>query len=243
MEGRIFEIITSDRKGKVDTRNDNVGIITIFDLADDVQENATVEFELESDDNGEQYARFIRTVERNQTIFNTEDRDRWYEWGENEENDFLTNIVPRIQLDIRSNPEKAYKLWAIDLYDYTNDRYADLKTQNTPFFTCSKYNYKGKPYDPAYAVSFNKKDYEYYRRNYPECDIYFWINWTQLEYKTFRVQPVYGVWRAPFAKMAQLIESKEVALHTYAHRVNDDHNAKDSYIFSLADENVFEKIL
>lgn len=243
MEGRITEIIREEKKGKVDTRNDKYKILTIYNLTDDVQENSTVVFDVAISARGYPYAKFKRVAERNQAIFNTEDRDRWYELGNNEELDFLKNVVPKTGLDIIINPEKTSAPWAIDLFDRTNNRYADLKTQNTPFFYCSQYKYNGKPYDPSYTVTFNRKDYEYYSSDYPECDIYFWVNWTQLEYKNIHVQPICGVWRASFSKMAELIQKNAVALHKYTHRANDDHNAKDSFLFSLSDESVFQRIV
>ena len=243
MEGRITEIIREERKGRVDTRNDNYRILTIYNLTDDVQEDSTVEFDVVLSARGYPYAKFIRVVERNQAIFNTEDRDRWYELGNNEELDFINNVVPRIGLDIIINPEKASIPWAIDLFDCTNNRYADLKTQNTPFFYCFQYMYNGQPYDPSYTVTFNKKDYEYYYSNYPECDIYFWVNWTQLEYRDIYVQPINGVWKASFSRMAELIHENAVALHTYMHRTNDDHNARESFLFNLLDESVFQRIV
>lgn len=39
---------------------------------------------------------------------------------------------------------------------------------------------------------------------------------------------MYGVWRAPFLRMAEKIKANEVALHEYIYRKNDDHNARDS---------------
>ena len=243
MEGRITEITRSEGKGKVDTRNDHLGIPTIYRLTDEVRVDSTVEFDIVTSAKGNTYARFISLVERNQVRFNTEDRDRWYEWGENDENDFITNVVPRFGLDIRKNPEKELRPWAIDMFDYTNYRYADLKTQNTPFFTCLKYMYNGRPYDPNYTVTFNRKDYEHYLSHYPECDIYFWINWTQCRYKNICVQPIHGVWRASFARMAEMIQAGTVVLHAYIHRTDDDHNAKDSFLLNLLDESVFHRMI
>ena len=42
--------------------------------------------------------------------------------------------------------------------------------------------------------------------------------------------------------MALCIENGDAPLHPYMHRVNDDHNAKDSYVFNLKNEDVFEKV-
>lgn len=127
--------------------------------------------------------------------------------------------------------------------DYSNNRPADLKTQTTPFFKVSKYKYKGVRCDPAYSVTFNRKDYENYKQNYPNCDIYFWVCWKQLEYKGITVPKINGVWRGVFSKMAMCIESGSAPLHPYVHRKDDDHNAKDSFVFNLLDEEVFERLI
>lgn len=245
MEGRLVSLDINNKRGIVDTRNDNYGRLTIYFsiIPANLVIDATVEFEIKVSAAGNTYAKFISMVERNQAIFNTEDRDQWYEWGEDEEDDFINHIVPRIGVNLIINPAKATSPWEIDLYDNTNQKYADLKTQNTPFFTAGRYNYNGSPYNPQFAVTFNKKDYENYRDSHPDCDIYFWINWTQLQYRNITLQPLYGVWRASFQRMREKIENNEVVLHAYMHRTNDDHNAKDSYIFDLSDTTVFERLL
>lgn len=245
MKGRLVSINRKDKYGRVETRNDELGTLTIYfkEITDDIQENCTVEFEVATSKIGNTYAKFVSVVERNQVLFNTEDRDQWYVWGEDEENDFVEKVVPRLHIDLRINPQKARCPWAIDLHDYTHDRPADLKTQNTPFFTAGRYMYGNVPYDPTYAVTFNRKDYENYVQRYPECDIYFWVYWKQLAYRDIRVQRICGVWRASFQRMAEKIEAGEVALHPYMNRVNDDHNAKDSYVFDLRDTTVFERLV
>ena len=180
---------------------------------------------------------------RNQAPFSTEDRARWYEWGEDAEADFVEKIVPQIGLDIRKNPEKERCSWAIDLFDYTNNRPADLKVQNTPFFTVAKYRYCGKRCDPAYSVTLNRKDFENYQANHPDCFIYFWVHWTQREYRDITVPELYGVWQAELSKLGERIQRGEAPLHAYQNRQTDDHNARDSYVFSLRDEEVFERLL
>ena len=152
-------------------------------------------------------------------------------------------LIIAIRDKIIINPEKATKPWVIDFIDETSNKFADLKTQNTPFFTAGRYLYKGKPYDPAFTVTFNHKDYEKYRKEYPLCDIYFWVNWKQLEYRNISIQPVQGIWRAEFKNMAREIENKTAALHSYLHRKTDDHNARDSYLFCLSDESIFTRLL
>lgn len=253
MEGILLSIDRLQQKGIVDTRNDRYKTLTIYfgaHMPDSLQENCSVNFEVRQSAAGNQYAKFISVVERNAAVFNTEDRDKWYSWGEDYERDFIDKIVPLIKIDIRKNPEKETCSWAIDLVDFTHKRYADLKVQATPFFTAgsSKHSYCGRRYDPTYTVTFNKKDYEKYRRDYPGCDIYYWVNWRQLEYyysngDSVLVKPLKGVWRASFASMCDLIEHDLVSLHAYQHRTTDDHNAKESYLFDLSDKRIFTKLL
>ena len=253
MEGILLSVDRSRGRGTVDTRNDKLGVLTIYfgsQIPSTVQENCSVSFEVRKSAAGNVYAKYLSVVERNAAVFNTEDRDKWYSWGEDFEKDFIEVIVPLIGTDIRKNPEKETCSWAIDLVDYTHKRYADLKVQATPFFSAgsSKHKYCGRRYNPTYTVTFNKKDYEKYKQEYPQCDIYFWVNWKQLEYSfpngiTVRVKPLRGVWRAAFPVMCSLIEQNKVSLHAYQHRVDDDHNAKESFLFDLSDVSVFERLL
>lgn len=245
MEGLLVEILDNESYDIVDTRNDQYGRLRLYynRIKETLPLNCTVEFEVKTSSAGNRYAKFISLVERNQALFNTEDRSRWYEWGENEEADFIANVVPIIGDDIRIHPDKAHCSWAIDLYDYTRNRPADLKTQNTPFFTVSKYRYKGVRCNPAYSVTFNRKDYDNYRVHYPDCDIYFWVHWTQLTYREITVPEIRGVWKGDFSRMAECIENGDAPLHPYIHRQNDDHNARDSYVFNLQDQDIFQQIV
>ncbi len=253
MEGILLSIDRSANRGKVDTRNDNYGVLTIYFgnyHPNDIRENCSVSFEIRQSAAGNTYAKFLSVVERNQAVFNTEDRELWYTWGEDYEKDFIEKVVPRLNLDIRKNPEKEQFAWAIDLIDCTNRRYADLKVQETPFFSAgsAKHRYRGGRYDPTYTVTFNRKDYENYSRTHPVCDIYYWVNWKQLQYSfpngyCVNVQQIRGVWRAPFPVMCELIQRGDVSLHAYQHRVNDDHNARDSFLFMLSDPSVFTRLL
>lgn len=245
MEGRLLSFDSESKKGIVDTGNRIYGCLNIYfhQIPSDLTVGSTISFTIKTSANGNTYATFIGIVERNDSIFNTEDKEKWYEWGANQELDFVEKIVPLIKIDIRINPQKNTDPSQIDLYDYTHNRYADLKVQNTPFFMSGRYYYKSTPYDPAYTVTFNHKDYLNYENHHPDCDIYFWVNWKQTHYRDITVDTIRGVWRASFPIMAKAIKSKQVVLHEYIHRRNDDHNAKSSYLFNLKDSDVFERLL
>lgn len=245
MEGRLCSLDPEQKRGKVDTRNDEYGLLTIYfkTIPPDLKVGATVEFNVTTSRFGNLYAIFVSVVKRNKAQFNTEDRGKWYIWGEEREKDFISIICQATGRDIRINPDKAKHPWAIDLYDYTAMKPADLKTQRTPFFMAGKYWHDGFRYNPAFTVTFNRKDFERYKENYPLCDIYFWVDWKQCKYDNITIPHVCGVWRASFPEMAKKIQDQKVALHSYMHRKDDDHNAKDSFLFDLRDCVVFERIL
>lgn len=246
MEGILLSLDREEKRGQVDTRNDKLGKLTIYfrEIPDGLKKNCTVSFDVVESKAGKPYAKFLSAVDRNQARFNTEDRTQWYLWGMGTERDFVEHIVPQLGIDLRINPQKATARWAIDLYDASHDKYADLKVQRTPFFTAGRYRHGEEPFDPTYTAVFNKKDYENYKEKHPDCDVYFWVCWTQLEYKGgIRVEPLRGVWRAPFAELARRIESGEAPLHEYIHRKDDDHNARCSYLFNLLDADLFERLL
>ena len=141
MEGILTYVDPSGRYGKVDTRNDlyKTLFVKFPSLPDKSLVNSSIFFDLTQNEKGVPYAVFRNVVSRNNTVFNTEDRSKWYDFGENYENIFLDKIVPHLDRDITRNPEKDECPWAIDLYDWTEQKYADLKTQTIPFFMVSKY--------------------------------------------------------------------------------------------------------
>lgn len=249
MEGRISYIDNSKGYGYIKTENKEIGDLSFYFEANSctMSKDDTVSFEITtSKKTGKKYAKNVKSVVRNASKYNTEDKQKWCKEGEQLEKAFVENIVPKLSIKLDINPQKKTNPYAIDLIDYTNKKYADLKSQNTPFFTAGRYKYgkeKEIQYDAQFTVTFNKKDYENYKKNYPNCDIYWCINWTQLTYGSNTIKPLDGVWVAKFSDMANKIEQNEVYLHEYIHRKDDDVNAKDSYLFDLSDETVFKKLI
>ena len=206
-----------------------------------LEKDDTVTFHLACSASGKAYADNVVKQERNRSAYSTEDKQAWVKAGLQEEYDFVAEIVPRIHRTIVMNEEKKVNPYAIDLYDCDNGRYADLKTQETPFFLAAvKYPEYG--YDPQYTVTFNHKDYVRYCELYPDCDIYFHVIWKQTSGYGVQVEPMEGVWVAHFQQMRNLIETKKVALHSYMFRQGDKVNAKDSYLFNLNHE-TFTRLL
>lgn len=158
----------------------------------------------------------------------TESRSEWYKYGEKLEHVFLEHIAPSLSLPISLNQDKEHDPTAIDMI-YRNKFESDLKTQNTPFFTSKRYSVP-----PQYAVTFNHKDYERYKRLYPFSIIFFWVHWTTLNWKDIKVKPMNAVYKVPFWKLVRDIESGSVKLHTYDRRKDDGRpNAKDSYVLDI----------
>lgn len=167
--------------------------------------------------------------DRNAAIaHDTEDRNWWYLHGINLEESFVRICTQRLSIRAMINPAKRHDKYAPDLC--VDNTLADLKTQNTPFFTARKYGL-----DPQYTFTFNRKDYERYKANYPHIDIYVWIDWRQVEGFGAKVNYLGGFFRLPFADVARLIEAgaKE---HFYLRRQDpNDRNAKSSFLLDIRD--------
>ncbi len=82
MKGILISLDWTAKRGQVDTRNDDIGILTIYfqEIPDAVQLNCTIEFDVVISRIGNRYAKFISVADRNQALFNTEDRTQWYVW-------------------------------------------------------------------------------------------------------------------------------------------------------------------
>ena len=163
---------------------------------------------------------------------NTEDKAAWADLGLSMETDFIARVVPKLGLDITMNPAKKQDKYAPDLV--SSGKLADLKTQNTPFFTAGRY---GK--DPGRTVTFNRKDLERYQKLYPDLLVYFYVRWDQLEYhgrSKLSVAPLHGVWKAGVGHIDGLIKRKQAPEHEYRRRREDVMgNAKSSFLLSLDD--------
>jgi cold shock CspA family protein len=194
-------------------------------------EGQTVQYNLDKDSARGLTATDVEVPERNNVVeHNTEDKGYWCRKGEEEEEAFVREIVPHINRNLVIHPDKKKRKTTIDLLNTDNNTLADLKTQSTPFFSAGQYKY-----DPQYTVTFNHKDYVYYSTSYPNAYIYFWVNWKQLSYGTYTVEPLYGVWEVPFSYLKENIQAGRAVLHKYKHRVGDKINATESYLFDLQD--------
>jgi hypothetical protein len=174
-------------------------------------------------------------------MHNTEDKQWWVLEYRKNEDDFVNLVAPKLGLKAEINPEKETNPFAPDLI--VNEKLADLKCQQTPFFKSNVF-YK---IPNQYAVTFNHKDYVNYSEKYPDITIYYWIDWQLLSKtirgETFTVEPMSGIWRVHFSRIKAMIETQKTNLHTYLRRTEDSvGNAKDSYVFDLRSfENLFLK--
>lgn len=162
----------------------------------------------------------------------TEDKKAWAKVGMELEEKFLRDVAPSLCPDVRRNPAKDANPYAPDFIDEFG--LADLKCQNTPFFTVRKYGY-----NPGRTVTFNRKDYESYLAIDPELTVYFYVNWKQLAYfknPAVTVEPLHGVWKMPVSLVSELRQRGRAVEHKYYRRKEDRAgNAKSSFLLCLDD--------
>lgn len=193
----------------------------------ELKKNDTVEFNIQKEERGLK-AINIEVIERNIVKHHTEDKFAWCREGEKLEEAFVREIVPKLNKRLVIHPNKKQDPTSIDLYNPETEEISDLKSQKTPFFTSFLYGY-----DASFTVTFNKKDYLRYKEIYPNAIIYWYVKWEQTAWKDIEVDPLEGVWEVPFSFMAKIIEEGDAPLHQYKNRINDDTNAKESYLFDL----------
>jgi len=150
----------------------------------------------------------------------TENKRYWIQHGEEMENKFA-QLYPWAIV----NPQKEENPYLPDLLIQ-----AELKYRTMPFFLADVLYRK----DPQYTVTFNKKDYEYYRDQFPAVVIIFWVDWQLTEWRGCQVKPMKGIWITPFPRINHLV-CEGVPLHIYKKRKEDKVNAQESYLFDLRD--------
>ncbi len=172
--------------------------------------------------------------ERNAEVqHDTEDKSWWIQHGLALEYHFVEICRNKLTINAEINPNKTQSPTAPDLL--VDGRIADLKVQNTPFFSSAKYNM-----DPRYTVTFNRKDFERYTTLYPDIVIYFWVNWTQLAWHDFQVEKLNVICKAEFSQIVDQVNSGRAKEHRYVHRQADTKgNAKSSFLFDIR---TFQKV-
>ncbi len=157
----------------------------------------------------------------------TENKTPWLELGEQREDVFIKEVAPKLQLEAEQTPRKKDDPTAIDMI--VNGAPADLKTQETPFFT------SGKTYDlpPQYTVTFNKNDHQRYKTK-ENVELYFWVRWRdETEGYGVEVDEMEGVWKIDHSTVTRWIAEGDTPLHQYRRRQGDTENARSSYLLDL----------
>jgi hypothetical protein len=161
----------------------------------------------------------------------TEDKSYWVEEYTKKETQFC-KIMTFIGIPTEINPEKEFNKYAPDIL--VNRRLADLKYTSTPFYTA----YKNYNLNPRYAVTFNDKDYNRYKANYPDIILYFWLDFMDSKGHKYGVNididKCSHIFEVPFKQVMNDIESDKVQYHNYLRRENDiKGNAKGSYLLDV----------
>lgn len=179
-------------------------------------------------------------INNNELLYHDlQDKSRWCKDGEKIEEGFIRQFGEKLGLVI--NPEKKTNPYAPDLLNTINGKLGDLKLQSTPFFKAkSMYGI-----DPTYAVVFNLKDKLRYETNYPEIEIYYWVNWIAIKFEMgfskIQVEPLQGIWEVDFQIFNKYLN--ETSLHEYQQRVNDQKgNARSSFVCDIR-ANIFNRLI
>lgn len=146
--------------------------------------------------------------------------------GELSEIDWVQKIAPLLGLNAIINPAKTDNVYAPDLI--VNGRIADLKHKRVPFYSA------GFLYaiNPQYAVTFKVEDFKRYIRDYPDIDIYFWVDWKCKKLgRLTLVKPMVGTFRVNIQEIAKRIRfgKPEVPKHIY-----NDSSDGDAYVFDVS---------
>lgn len=135
--GRV-KYISDDRSyGYICTENKEIGEDICFTPTSDIEKDQTLEFEIVKEKTRYR-GKNIEIIDRNKSKFNTEDKAQWCKEGEKLEVEFINHDIPKLELNIIINPKKQNNPYHIDLLDLDNNREANLKTQQTSFFSAAK---------------------------------------------------------------------------------------------------------
>ena len=145
----------------------------------------------------------------------------WCNHGENKEYAFIkimSKIESPYKVDI--HPKKKTDPYHPDLLVNHNgdDLTGEVKVKNSPLFIAEKYNVS-----PQYALTMDLKDSFNYNKWLERGDdivIFIWVKWEahemQLTNKTYRVEPMRGVWMTTFSKLRALEKSNNPpGIHWY----------------------------
>lgn len=175
---------------------------------------------------GERMEKLIASL-RSTCEHDTEDKLWWCEHGLEREYIFVEKVCPMLNIPAMINPEKQYSVYVPDAI--IKNKLSDIKSEFLPFFTAEQ----SYGFNPQYTVTFNLKDQIRYKSLYPDLMIYFWVNWEQTVYGSYKVEPMWGVWEVHLSELCKIIDNR-FQTHSYERRINDvQGNAKESYLVDV----------
>lgn len=148
---------------------------------------------------------------------NVEDKQAWCKFGEEQERDFLENVVKNYKLTVARNKKKETNPYTHDIWTLFP---SDLKTIRTPFYKAKElYNIESR-----YAITMNDKDVVKYKE-YPFFILVFDILYSEwMQEREIRVTSIHHI--------LHLIEENKAKKHALKNRVNDTKgNGKENWIF------------
>jgi hypothetical protein len=163
----------------------------------------------------------------------TEDKKYWVsKYGIEKEKEFCKFMSEVVGISTIINPEKYKNIFVPDII--VNGALSDLKCIGTPFYLSGKL-YKT---NPQYAVTFDDKDYMRYKKNYPNINIYFWVQYEGARGSyagaTISLLPMDHIFEVSFNRLKNYIEANGVPHHTYKRRIDDEiGNSRGCYIFDV----------
>lgn len=165
---------------------------------------------------------------------NLNDKKAWcQEYGDKVENEFCVSRLYELGISGYMNPEKRENKYVHDIFAIFK---ADLKTVRTPFFMAQeKYGI-----DSQYAVTFNLKDGERYKKLYPNIIVVFDVLWDKyncekvINGKKYEVVPMHKTYAGFLEDIKNAIISCGKKTVEYQGRINDTNgNAKISFVFDV----------
>lgn len=162
-------------------------------------------------------------------IASNQDKRTWcMEYGPITERKFVAWATQTLGLDVCMNPAKNGDPYTYDLL--LDRKPADLKTVRTPFYLARDLY----GLDPQYTVTFNHKDGQRYRKNYPDISIMFDVVFDGSPHQMGCVQPMRLVAVGTLNQVAQAITDSGYHRHGYQQRINDTQgNAKESWLLDV----------
>lgn len=162
------------------------------------------------------------------------DREGWWEFGIQKEQEFVDRVAPGLGLRAEINPERLTNLKSFDLL--VNGQPADLKYSDTTFEIAE--NLFGVRGD--HLVALNKTDFGSYFHRYPNLTLYYWIQRPRVyRYKDnandlLHIPSLFGVWCISIKKVSELVQAGMHYEYSYKNRIGkDEKNKKISFFFDL----------